>query len=129
MKYSARKLPLLRGANLDILRADLHIHRHIFPKACGCAGDVLAQKVYQMIPHHDAINDVAVPDEVRHKGIFRLVVHVLRGADLLDPALVNDHHCVGHGKGFLLVVGDKDKGNAKFLFYLYQLPLHVLPQL
>ena len=74
-------------------------------------------------------NDVALADEVCHKGVFRLVVDLLRGADLLDIALVHDDDGVGHGQRFFLVVRDVDKGDAQLVFQADQLILHVLAEL
>ena len=71
----------------------------------------------------------ATKAEVGHKGVFGLVVDVLRGADLLYSARVHHHHCVGHGQGLLLVVGDVDKGDAQGLLDALQFILHVLAQL
>ena len=78
---------------------------------------------------HDAVNDIALTDEIRHEGVLRLVVDVLRGADLLDLALVHDHDGVAHGQGLLLVVGDIDKGDAHLLLDALELDLHILAQL
>ena len=77
---------------------------------------------------HDAVENVALTDEVRHKGVLRLVINIFRGADLLDAALVHDHHGVGHGEGLLLIVGNIYKGNAHLLLDTLQLILHILAQ-
>ena len=79
--------------------------------------------------HHDGGDDVGVADKVRDKGIFRLVVNLLRRAHLLDIALVHDDDGVGHGESLFLVVGHVDKGDAELLFKAYQLVLHVLAEL
>ena len=47
----------------------------------------------------------------------------------MDLSLGHDHHRVGHGQGLLLVVGDKDEGDARLLLDLFQFHLHVLAQL
>ena len=60
---------------------------------------------------------------------MRLVVDVDRGADLLDLAFVHHHDGVGKRKGFLLVVGDVDEGDAQFPVHLLQFDLHVLAHL
>ena len=125
----ALELPLCRSADLNVLRTDLHIHRHFLTEARVDAGNVSAQDMHQLVLDHDAVNDVAVTDEISHKGIFRLIVHILRGAYLLNPALIHDHHRIGHGEGFLLVMGDKDKGDAQLPLDLHQFPLHILPEL
>lgn len=64
---------------------------------------------------HDARNDVAFPDKIGHKGIFRFIVDAFRRAHLLDIALVHDDDGVGHGEGFLLVMGHVDKGDSQFI--------------
>ncbi len=87
------------------------------------------EDLHHPVGAHDAVQDVGLADEVGHKGVFGLVIDVLRGADLLDPARVHHHHCVGHGQGLLLVVGDVDKGDAHGLLDALQLVLHILAQL
>ena len=77
---------------------------------------------------HEAVDDIAVPDEVGNKGVFRFIVDVFRRADLLDIALVHDDDRVGHAQGLFLVVGDEDEGNAQFLFDLDEFQLHTAPQ-
>ena len=99
-----------------------------FGEAAVHAGELLAVHFHDLIPDHDAVEDVALADEVRHKGVLRLVVDVLRRADLLDAALVHDHHGVGHGQGLLLVVGDIYKRDAHLLLDTLQLVLHILAQ-
>ena len=78
---------------------------------------------------HNAWNNVALTDEIRYEGIFRLVVDLLRGTHLLDITLVHDNNGIGHGQRFLLIMGDIDKGDAKLIFQADQLVLHVLAQL
>ena len=80
------------------------------------------------VADHRTVEDIALADEVRHKGILRLVVDILRCADLLDAALVHDHHGVGHGQGFLLIVGDIYKRDAHLLLDTFQFVLHILTQ-
>ena len=78
---------------------------------------------------HHAVHNVGVADEVRHKGVLRLVVDVLGGADLLHLAAVHDHDGVGHGQGLFLVVGDVDKGDVHLALQTLELQLHLLAQL
>ena len=78
---------------------------------------------------HNAWNNVALTDEIRYEGIFRLVVDLLRGTHLLDVTLVHDNNGVGHSQRFLLIMGDIDKSDAKLIFQADQLVLHVLAQL
>ena len=64
---------------------------------------------------HDAVDDVALPDEIGNKGITRLIVDILRCANLQNVAVSHDHHTVGHGERFLLIVGDIDEGDLQSL--------------
>ena len=77
---------------------------------------------------HHAVQNVALADEIRHKGVFRLVVNVFRGTDLLDAALVHDHDGVAHGQRLLLIVGHVDEGDAQLLLDTLEFALHILPQ-
>ena len=112
----------------DILRAD-----HC--RDVGALGDVVhalelaAAETGLQLSGHDAVEDVALADEVRHEGILRLVVDHLRRADLLDPAFRHDHDGVGHGQRFFLVMGDVDESDAETVVHLLQLQLHLLPHL
>ena len=60
-----------------------------------------------------AVDQVGAAHEPRDERARRPLVDVLRGAHLLDPALVHDGDAVGHGQRFLLVVGDEDGGDAR----------------
>ena len=90
--------------------------------------ETAVEDLHHAVGPHDAVDDVGLADEVGHKGVLRLVINVLRGADLLDLSLVHDHHSVGHGQGLLLVVGDVDEGDAHGLLDALEFDLHILAQ-
>src|SRR2546422_2602435 len=63
------------------------------------------------------------------RGTF---VDVGRGADLLDPALVEDREAIAHRERLLLVVRDVDEGDADvadLALDALELDLHLLPKL
>ena len=122
-------LAVLRRRDLDVLRADLDIDRNILAKTRIDARDVLAEEVDEFVAHHDAVNDVAVADEICHERILRLVVDALRRPDLLDPALIHDDDRVRHRERFLLIVRHEDERDAEFPLDLDEFPLHLLAQL
>ena len=124
----AYQMALICGNNVDVLRADDHVHRLVGVKARVHAVKDPAKEPDLVIGQHDAVQDVAFADKVRHEGVFRLIIDILRPADLLDAAFVHDHHSVRHGEGFLLVVGDIDEGDAGGALDALQLVLHVLAQ-
>ena len=126
---SAGELALLHGDDVDILGPDDHVHRLVGGEAPVQAGELPAIHLHHVVPGHGAVDDVGLADEVRHEGVLGLVVDVLRGADLLDGALVHDDDGVGHGEGLLLVVGDIDEGDAHLLLDALELDLHVLAEL
>ena len=68
-------------------------------------------------------------DKVSNKGVFRLIVNVLRCANLLDIALIHNNDGVRHGKSLLLVVCDVDEGDTELVFEADELILHALAQL
>ncbi|MNM42719.1 hypothetical protein D3C81_535640 [compost metagenome] len=76
-----------------------------------------------------AIETVVFADEVGDEGIFRLFVERARRRDLLDFALMEHRHTVGHGQGFALVVGHVDHGHAQALVQVFDFHLHVFTQL
>ena len=59
----------------------------------------------------------------------RLLVDLLRSADLGDRAVEHDGQAVGQGERLLLVVGDQHEGDADRALELAQLDVHVLAQL
>ena len=127
--HNADKLAFHRRDHLDILGAHHYLHALLAGKAAVHTGEVHAGEGHQEVLVHHAVHDVGIADKVRHKGIFRLVVDVLGGADLLHLAAVHDHDGIGHGKGFLLIVGNINKGNVHFALQALQLQLHLLAQL
>ena len=102
--------------NADLI--DAHIRE---AKAAGKFGPVIGQ--------HHPVQDVGSADKIGYKGVFRLVVDILRAADLLHMTLVHDHHRVGHGEGLLLVVGHINKGDIHLPLQPLELQLHLLAQL
>ena len=58
-----------------------------------------------------------------------MVIELVRGADLLDAAVVHHHHPVGERHRLDLVVGDIDRGGADLLVHLLDLDPHLHPQL
>ena len=77
---------------------------------------------------HGARKQVGLADEGGDELGFRVVVQVVHGAQLLDLALVHQGNPVGHHEGLLLVMGDKDKGDAELGLQVLQFDLHVLAQ-
>ena len=126
--HRAHQAALVGRDDLNILGPDDHVHRLHGGKALVQALKLAVEELHHIVLMHDAIEDVALADEIRHEGVFRLVVNVLRCADLLDAALVHHHHGVGHGQGLLLIVGNIYKGNAHLLLDTLQLVLHILAQ-
>ena len=61
--------------------------------------------------------------------INRLVINIDRRSRLNNLAIIHNENPVAHSQGFLLVVRDKDKGNAQTLLQFPQLILHVCTQL
>ena len=52
-------------------------------------------------------------DEAGDELVGGVVVHLARGADLLEHAVLEDRDAVTHGEGLGLVVGDVDRGDAQ----------------
>src|SRR3546814_6686244 len=73
----------------------------------------------------DWSSDVCSSDLARR----RPAVDVLRGADLLDAAMIHDHHLVRHGQRLFLVMGDEYGGDAQLALDLLELGPHFLTQI
>ena len=80
------------------------------------------------VPLEDVRNANEAGDELRG----RTLVDLGRGADLLDPTLVEDREAVAHRERLLLVVRDIDEGDADvadLALDALQLDLHLLAEL
>ena len=83
---NALQRAFLRFYEVDVLRADDHIHRLVGLETAVQTGEFLAVHPHHPVLMHDAVDDVGLADEVGHEGVLRLVVNILRSADLLDLA-------------------------------------------
>ena len=118
------------GVNdFKILRTDNDIDRRILLESLVHALERAAAELDLAVLEHHAVNDIGFTDEIRNKGVDRLVVDIGRAADLLDNAVVHNDNAVTHRQRFFLVVCDVDKGDAGALLNTLQLDLHVLAQL
>ena len=78
---------------------------------------------------HPGIKQVALPDKFGNKAVHRLLIDILGRALLFNNPVVHHHHPVGKDQGLFLVMGDKDKGDAKLSVELPQLQAHLLSKL
>ncbi len=118
----------VRGHNVDVFRPDDYVNRLVFVEAFVYAGKGAAEELDQAVVQHHTVQDVTLTDEISDKRVFRFVVNILGPANLLDAAFVHDHNGVGHGQGFLLVVGHVYKSNPHGLLNAFEFVLHVFPQ-
>jgi hypothetical protein len=58
-----------------------------------------------------------------------MLVYVCRGADLGDPAVVEDSHAIAHRQGLLLVVRDIDERDGHLALDPLELELHLMTEL
>ena len=70
-----------------------------------------------------------IADEGHDEGRGGGVVDLIRRADLLDPALVQDRDAVGELKRFVLIVGDEHRGMAGAVMQLAQPTAQILAHL
>ena len=114
--------------NLDVLRPQHGVNHgavlHVIH-----TGELRTAETHLIFSCHNAVKNITLPDKVRHKGIPRLVVDILRLAHLLDSALRHNHNLVGHGQRLLLVVGHIDKGDTQLVMHTLQFQLHLLAHL
>ena len=64
-------------------------------------------------------------EEVCHESGSWQFVKLLRGTHLLDLTLIHHRNSIGHGHGFLLIVGDMKEGQSDVTLDLFQLRLHL----
>ena len=76
-----------------------------------------------------ALEHVRDADEAGDELGLRLLVHLRRRADLLDPALVEHGDAVAHRERLFLVVRDVDERDAEVALQRLQEDLHLLAQL
>ena len=124
----AAQMALLRRDDIHVLRTDDDVDRLVGGKALVHALELAAEEFDHVVLQHDAVENIGFADEVRDECVLRLVVNILRLADLLDFALVHDDDGVGHGQRFFLIVRDIYKCNPHSLLDVLQLVLHVLAQ-
>ncbi len=72
--------------------------------------------------------DTAEPQEIGDRRCGRLGDKRFRRSQLLDHTGAHDSHLIGQGKGFALVVGDIDRGQAQIGDKLPDLGDHVFAQ-
>ncbi len=58
--------------------------------------------------------EISLADEVGNEVGFWVIVEIVDGAELLDFNFIHQGNPIGHDERFLLIVGDKDKGNPEF---------------
>ena len=62
---------------------------------------------------HRTAQDVVAADKARDKGGGRPIEHLAWRIGLLDTAVIHDDDEIGQCQGFVLAVGDMDKGDPK----------------
>ena len=128
--HHAVKLPLVgTGHDVDILGTDNHIHRHVFAESLVNTLKLVPHERYLAVLYHGCVKNIALPYEICHKAVYRLVIDICRRAYLLYDAIVHNHHCVAQRKGLLLVVRDIYEGDAQRAVHLLELYLHILAHL
>ena len=80
------------------------------------------------MPADRAFQKVGTSDEASHKGGRRPAVHVLRGVELLDPAVAQHSDAIGKRERLGLIVRDEDCRRAEFLLKALQLQAHLIAQ-
>ena len=129
IRHRAGQILLGGRHDVDILRANNHVDTFMRGKTFVDTGKAPAGKFAEVILVHDTVKDITLPDKIRHKSILRLIVNILRRANLLNEALVHHHNRIAHGESLLLIVRDKNEGDTGCLLNPFELHLHILAQL
>ena len=128
--YGTTKLCHIRHREyIQILRTNHHIHRCVFAESFVHTFKVTVTEMYQLIFHHDSVQDITFSDKVGHERVNRLIVDVGRRTNLLNTPLTHHHDGITQCQGFFLIVRHVHKGNAQRLVHFLQLHLHVLTHL
>ena len=106
----------------------MNVNGTFFGKALVDARIFSAENSHDLIANHNAVDYVAVADEVRDKRIFRLVVNIFGRADLLNVTLIHDDDAVAHRQSLFLVVRHEDKRNARLFVDSDEFAAHVPTQ-
>ena len=129
--HGAGKLGLVEivGENVNILRTHHHVHVLIRRKTLVHTLEVVVDELHVIVGRYDAVENVALANEVCNERVCRLVVDILRGTDLLNNSLIHNDYGVGESKGLLLIVGYVDEGDSEFTVHLLEFHLHILAHL
>ena len=84
----------------------------IQPAFCGSNGDIVARRVTEKPGRELRAEDVLEAEHARALDVLGVVEHRRRRSDLPDRAGVEDQDAVGHGRGFVRVVGHQERGRA-----------------
>ena len=76
-----------------------------------------------------SVEDVGIAEEFRREQAVRAKIEVLRRADLLDPAVIQQADPVGHRHRLVLIVGDVEDGDAEPAVEALDFQLHLVAQL
>ena len=79
--------------------------------------------------HEVVAEPVDLADEAHHELVGGMLVEVVGGAGLLDPALVHHHQLLGDVHRLLLVVGDEDRRHVHLVVEVAQPGAQVLADL
>ena len=112
--HGSRELRRIRGfEDVDVLRTDYDVHLCTVAETGIHAVELVFAEAGEPVVHHDTVQYVALPDEIRDEGVRGLVVNIRRRPDLLDHAVPHHDDGVAQGEGLFLVVGDVYEGDAQ----------------
>ena len=123
--YGTTKLCHIRHREyIQILRTNHHIHRCVFAESFVHTFKVTVTEMYQLIFHHDSVQDITFSDKVGHELVGGMVVDVLGAAHLGHDALVHNDDPVGKGHGLALVMGHINNGRPGHTVNILDHPAH-----
>ena len=101
---------------VDIFRADHCINRLLLTESFIDTRKVGAEDIDEPVMYHRGGKNVTVTDKVCNERILRFIINIFRCSYLLDISLVHNDDRIGHSQGFLLIMSDVNKCNAKLIF-------------
>src|SRR5262245_13354016 len=123
-----RRSPTVGGQQADVVLAHRGGGGRARRERAIVAFDAAAGKGKPLVVQRLTPNDVAAAKEARDELRARLLVDLLRRAQLLDAAGIHDGDQIGRGHGLALVVGNVDAGVVVGLVQAAHLKSHLFAQ-
>ena len=128
-RYGSNQHTLIYWDNIYVLGTNYYVNRLVLTKALVKTLEGVTRKTYGEIVQHNAVYNIGFSDKVGYKRVFRLVVDIGGGSDLLYLSIGHYDDGIRHRQSLLLIVGNVYEGYSRFCLYVFKLYLHILSEL